>query len=115
MVHIADAPCHGTQYHSLNDDYPNGDPAGITHDQMMQKVADFNIQYCFGYIESDLTDKMIQIFNESLKKASDKRLLIKDISAKDPKEIKDAVERLKICVMCFLLTSTIVCTVYVLS
>ena len=93
MVHVADAPCHGSQYHSLNDDYPNGDPAGITHDQMMAIVVQKNIQYWFGFIESDLTDKMIQIFNESLKKVSNQQLLIKQISAKDPKEMKGAVER----------------------
>lgn len=28
IYHIADAPCHGTQYHDLLDDYPSGDPNG---------------------------------------------------------------------------------------
>ena len=70
MIHIADAPCHGTQYHSTSDDYPNGDPAGITHDQMMREVVRHGIQYWFGYIRKDSTDKMINIFNKSLQELS---------------------------------------------
>lgn len=28
IIHFADAPCHGSQYHSMRDDYPGGDPHG---------------------------------------------------------------------------------------
>ena len=44
MVHIADAPCHGSQYHNdVNDNYKSGDPAGIGHEQMMAKVVEHDI------------------------------------------------------------------------
>ena len=47
MVHIADCPCHGSQYHNnVNDNYQAGDPAGINHVQMMEKVVEHDIQYC---------------------------------------------------------------------
>ena len=26
---VADAPCHGKQFHSSHDNYPNGDPHGL--------------------------------------------------------------------------------------
>ena len=55
------------QYHNnVNDNYQGGDPAGISHEDMMKNVAERNIQYWFGYINSSMTDKMIQVFNESL-------------------------------------------------
>ena len=91
LIHIADAPCHGTQYHNMSDNYPGGDPAGITHDQMMREVNRLDIQYWFGYVEKNTTDKMIGIFNESLKSASNQRLLIKQFDIKDPKTVGDAV------------------------
>ena len=63
---------------------------------MMQKVADKDIQYWFGYIDPSLTDKMITVFNGSLQQLSNRRLLIRQISAKDPKEMGDAVNRLEL-------------------
>ncbi|XP_065894435.1 alpha-protein kinase vwkA-like isoform X1 [Dysidea avara] len=74
MVHIADAPCHGSQYHNdVNDNYKSGDPAGIGHEQMMAK--------------------MISVFNKSLQQLSSHRLLIRQIEAIDPKVMGDAVNR----------------------
>jgi len=94
MVHVADWPCHGSQYHNSSDDsYPRGDPAGISHEQMMKEVANNDVQYWFGYIDPSLTDKMINVFNESLQQLSDRRLLIRQISAKEPKEMGEAVNR----------------------
>ena len=92
-MHVADWPCHGTQYHDSSDTYPNGDPGGISHEQMMQNVVDKDIQYWFGFIDPSLTDKMIRVFNESLQQLSNQRLLIRQISATDPKEMGDAVNR----------------------
>ena len=93
MVHIADSPCHGAQYHDGSDNYKAGDPAGITHEQMMGKIAEYGIQYWFGYIDYDSTSKMINVFNESLQKISGKRLLIRQIKATNPKEVEDAASR----------------------
>jgi len=94
MVHIADAPCHGSQYHNdVNDSHKSGDPAGISHVQMMEKVVERDIQYWFGFIRANLTDKMISVFNESLQQLSNHRLLIRQIEATDPKVMGDAVNR----------------------
>ena len=94
MVHVADCPCHGSQYHNnINDNYKSGDPAGISHEDMMKKVVEKNIQYWFGYINSSVTDKMIQVFNESLQQLSQRRLLICQVEAKDPQGMGDAVNK----------------------
>ncbi len=93
MIHIADAPCHGSQYHGCNDSYPSGDPAGISHDSMMAEVVRLDLQYWFGYINKTTTDKMIGIFNESLRRQSDQRLLIRQFDAVQPAEVSQAVHR----------------------
>ena len=93
MIHIADAPCHGTKYHGVDDTYPNGDPAGITHEQMMQEVSRLGIQYWFGYINQAYTDKMIDIFNNSLKQLSSQRLIIRQFDAQEAQQIADAVHK----------------------
>jgi hypothetical protein len=93
LIHIADCPCHGTRYHTLGDDYPNGDPAGITHDQMMSEIARLDLQYWFGYIQRETTDKMIDIFNESLKARSNHRLIIRQFSAVDPAQLESAIHK----------------------
>lgn len=94
-MHIADAPCHGTQYHThtVSDDYPNGDPAGITHESMMAEVVRLDIQYWFAYISRSSTDKMIDIFNESLKSQSSQRLIIRQVDATKPDELTSAVHK----------------------
>ena len=93
MIHIADAPCHGTQYHSVNDSYPNGDPAGISHESMMAKVARLDVQYWFGYINRSNTDKMIDVFNNSLKSESGQRLIIRQVDATKPDELTSAIHK----------------------
>jgi hypothetical protein len=94
LIHIADAPCHGSQYHNdRGDTYPSGDPAGISHDEMMAKLASNHIQYWFGYINKGYTDKMISIFNESLRHASRQQLLIRQFEAIKPNEVADAVHK----------------------
>ena len=93
LIHIADAPCHGRQYHSFDDTYPSGDPAGISHESMMQQVVRLDIQYWFGYINKQSTDQMIRIFSECLKQLSDHRLIIRQFDAVQPTEVGEAVKR----------------------
>lgn len=57
---------------------------------MMTEVVRLDIQYFFGYINKDLTDKMINVFNESLQSKSSRRLMIRQIEATNPDQIKDA-------------------------
>ena len=75
------------------DNYPGGDPAGITHDDMMREVVRLNIQYWFGYIDKSSTDKMITIFNETLKDLSGQRLIIRQFDAVQPTAIGEALNR----------------------
>ena len=93
LIHIADCPCHGTMYHSMNDSYPSGDPAGITHEQMMAKVRDREVDYWFGYINRAHTDQMISIFNECLQRISNQRFLIRQFDAMQPTEVRASVHR----------------------
>ena len=94
LIHIADYPCHGKQYHNIMDDsFPNGDPAGTSHEEMMSQVVKHNIQYSFGYIEKSTTDQMISIFNASLRNLSKQRLLIRQFDATKPSEVGDAAYR----------------------
>ena len=95
LIHIADCPCHGLQYgtSSMSDTYPDGDPAGISHETMMQKVAQNQVQYWFGYINREYTDKMITVFNESLRSLSSQCLMIRQFDAKEPQEVGTAVHK----------------------
>lgn len=94
LIHIADAPCHGSMYHDgVNDSYTGGDKYGITHDQMMKQLVCLDIKYCFGYISKQTTDKMIKVFNESVQQLSNQKMIISQFDATDCKEIADAVNK----------------------
>lgn len=80
-------------YHDDNDDYPEGDPNGISHESLMQHVVKLDIHYWFGYIRKTSTDKMISIFNECLKDLSGQRLIIRQFDAVKPDGIGEAVKR----------------------
>lgn len=56
---------------------------------MMSAVARLDIQYYFGYINNS-TDKMISVFNESLRRKSNNRLTIRQFEAEKPYQIADA-------------------------
>ena len=77
----------------MGDSYPSGDPGGISHEQMMAKIKDHEVQYWFGYINHEYTDKMIQVFNECLQKISNHRLLIRQFDAMQPSEIGASIHR----------------------
>ena len=92
MIHIADAPCHGTQYHSYRDNYPDGDP-DISHESMMEEIVRLDIQYWFGYIRKEATNKMVKIFDEYLQNISQQHLIIRQFDAKDCDKLGEAVQR----------------------
>ena len=77
----------------MGDTYPNGDPAGISHESMMEQVMKLDLQYWFGYINKTYTDQMIRIFNDSLRPLSDQRLMIRQFDAMQSSEVGQAVER----------------------
>ena len=99
MVHVADAPCHGNQYHSHADNHPNGDPGGISHETMMEHIVRLDIQYWFGYINKEATNKMVDIFDEYLQKLSQQRLIIRQFNAKDCDKLGEAVQRYDISII----------------
>jgi hypothetical protein len=65
LIHIADAPCHGSRFHSMGDDYPAGDPRGLTPESLLPRIREKNVLYLFGRINTH-TDQMITIFNSVL-------------------------------------------------
>jgi von Willebrand factor type A domain len=70
LIHITDAPCHGTTYHSVptsSDDYPAGDPHGLRAADLLTALSDRGVQYVFGRLNSS-TDLMIKTFNSELKR-----------------------------------------------
>ena len=99
LIHITDAPCHGTDYHSLSlrDNYPHGDPAGLQLDDLMKQLAEKDIMYYFGYIKKDRTSKMIKAFDASLQVQSSKIQSIKQFDASDPASLLEGVFRSVTC------------------
>lgn len=60
LYHIADAPCHGREFHGTDssDDFPDGDPNGLKADDILHALKGLNVQYYFGKIKSK-TDTMV--------------------------------------------------------
>jgi len=68
MIHIGDAPCHGSDFHKIErDNFPNGGDDDRPWKDLFDKMLDKEILYTFLKISND-TDLMIQqfekIFNE---------------------------------------------------
>ena len=51
----------------------------------MERIADLQIQYWFGYIKKNYTDKMVDVLGNSLLKLSDRELSIQQFDAREPK------------------------------
>ena len=66
LFHVADAPCHGRQYHDdVLDEYPNGDPRSLNAPDLLKVLEDKNVKYWFAKL-TDKTDKMITKFRNLL-------------------------------------------------
>ena len=66
VVHIADAPCHGQEYHSCHDSYPNGDPSGVKPEELLKQLRDKRTHYFFIEITphtQQMTSMFKSIFN----------------------------------------------------
>ncbi|CAG8816809.1 28931_t:CDS:2, partial [Racocetra persica] len=63
IIHIGDAPPHGRRFTNLNDEYPDGDPNGLTAESVLKKMQLKNILYYFGKINNS-TDVMLNVFRE---------------------------------------------------
>ncbi|KAF0513376.1 kinase-like protein [Gigaspora margarita] len=67
LIHIGDAPPHGRRFTNLRDDYPDGDPNGLTAESVLKKMQLKNILYYFGKI-NDTTDVMLNVFSKIIGK-----------------------------------------------
>ena len=90
LVHFADAPCHGSRFHSLtSDDYINynqQDYKGLRIENLLKDLMDKDVQYYFGRI-NEHTDKMIMEFNV----ASGRKSYIKTEDASEVSKVVDLV------------------------
>ena len=95
LIHVADAPCHGAQYHDLDigDDYPEEDPRGLKLDDLMKRLAEKQIAYHFGYIKKAHTLAMIKAFNSSLLEQSRRLLFIQQFDSRQTSDLSENVFR----------------------
>lgn len=65
IIHIADAPAHGRQFHSarLSDRFPRGDPNGIDPRDLISYFSAQGYDYTFVKI-NDTADTMIELFSD---------------------------------------------------
>ena len=63
IVHIADAPCHGKEFHTTGDTYPNGHKDDKPWEDIFKKIVDTHTDYLFLKI-NNITDKMFTKFKE---------------------------------------------------
>src|SRR5436305_14687048 len=62
LLHVCDYPPHGRRFNNLSDDdFPDGDPNGLTAESVLGDMRSTNIHYFFGKI-TDETETMIRIF-----------------------------------------------------
>ena len=66
MIHIADAPQHGSRFHDLGkdaDNYFDEEPRGLKAEDVINEIKEKNIKYFFVKINK-ITDKMIKVFKD---------------------------------------------------
>ena len=94
LIHIADAPAHGSCYH-----HPN---AGDNHPEeksdscwpLLNKIVRKNIAYFFGFIRKSATDTMINKFNEILKEMQGAEpIQISQFNAVDPTLVIESINQ----------------------
>ena len=90
LFHIADAPCHGREYHgdNIKDNRPNG--VGISIPEQLLRLRSMKIDYYFGRI-TEHTDKMIKVFNDQSKHASETEPYINMVPVNNPLDVQEAV------------------------
>jgi len=63
VVHIADAPCHGKNFHDCDDSYPTGYKGDMDWNTIFERYVEKRLDYLFLKI-SNITDKMFDKFKE---------------------------------------------------
>ena len=95
LIHLADAPCHGTQYHEegISDRYPHGDPEERSLNDLMSKLYRREIHYHFAFIKRRVTEKMIAEFDRVLLERGGREMTIHTFDANEPSLVDEAVYR----------------------
>ena len=95
-VLIADAPGHGSQYHTneVQDDYESGDPNGLVLEDIMEKYVDNNINLCLTRID-EYTDIMFNAMIKAYQAKSEKSPDKPKIEIINYEEDEDTVETKK--------------------
>jgi len=102
LLHISDYPPNGLHFHNLKDNYPKGDPSGLTTESVLEKMQSKNILYFFGKI-TDHTEKILQIFHNIIGKFP-----VFDLVGGDPIElINKFVNATSLSITIAILTSTV--------
>ncbi|EGC34842.1 hypothetical protein DICPUDRAFT_34378 [Dictyostelium purpureum] len=91
VIHIADAPCHGSEYHDFRDDHPDGDPNGILLDSLLEDISRLKLNYYFGHINLLNTGKMIDIFDKRIREISGNQTYISSFDSKDTSTINEKI------------------------
>jgi len=73
LIHFADAPCHGSVYHSVSDNNPDFDD-GKKGKQYMKTFIDKRIHYYFGEINREQTITMTTLFKKWYDKNETKQM-----------------------------------------
>jgi len=89
VIHIADAPCHGKQYHDSMDNHSNGDPEGRIPEDLLRKMCNQSIDFYFCRI-NNRTNKMTSIF-QRVYIDSNKPFVIVDIGSDTSKFLPTVV------------------------
>jgi hypothetical protein len=69
VVLVTDAPCHGKKYHGDHDNYPEGDPTGLSMVRLMQAFRCASIDFTFVQLTSS-TDRMQQKLRHAYESAA---------------------------------------------
>merc|ERR1711920_613445 len=69
VVLVTDAPCHGQKYHGTHDDYPDGDPTGLSMVKLMHGFRHSHIDFTFVQLTSG-TDKMQRMLKATYERAA---------------------------------------------
>lgn len=92
MIHIADAPCHGSRFHdSKDDEFPDGDPNGLNITDLLKNLVIKKIHYYFTKI-NESTNKMVEEFNKELENLHGNQ--ITEINLTHSKDLAEIVSKM---------------------
>ncbi len=83
LVHVADAPCHGSKYHNCDDSHPSGDPGGLDPEALLGRLCDKKVDYSFLQLTT-ITEKMTTIFANVYKSRQGRSFRVVKMDASNP-------------------------------